>query len=78
MFNICCPEKEIKINDKNRHPWITTELEKNITKREELLAKKYKYPSIENTENYNKYKNKVLSEIRKAEREYYRQEFEKV
>ena len=76
MFNICCPEKEIKINYKNRHPWIITELEKNITKREELLAKKYKYPSIENTENYNKYKNKVLSEIRKAEREYYRQEFE--
>ena len=51
-------------------------MEKNITQREELLAKKYKYPSIENTENYNKYKNKVLSEIRKAEREYYRQEFE--
>ena len=50
--------------------------EKNITKREELLAQKYKYPSIENTENYNKYKNKVLSEVQKAEREYYRQEFE--
>ena len=41
MFNICCPEKEIKINYKNRHPWITTELKKNITKREELLAKQY-------------------------------------
>ena len=38
MFNICCPEKQIQINYKNRHAWISTELKNKITKREELLV----------------------------------------
>ena len=76
MFNICCPEKQMQINYKNRHAWISTELKNKITKREELLVKKYKHPTLENIETYKKYTNKVLSELRKAEREFYRHEFE--
>ena len=76
MFNICCPEKQMHINLKNRHEWISTELKNKITKREEPLVKKYKHPTLENTETYKKYKNKVLSELRKAEREFYIHEFE--
>ena len=34
MFNIvCCPEKQMQINYKNRHAWISTELKNTITKR---------------------------------------------
>ena len=76
MFNICCPEKQMQINYKNRHAWISTELKNKITKREELLIKKYKHPTLENIETYKKYKNKVLSELRKAESEFYRHELE--
>ena len=50
-----------------------TELKNKITKREELVAKKYKYPTLENIETYKKYKN---SELQKAEREFYGHEFE--
>ena len=50
--------------------------QKKYYKKRRAISQKYKYPSIENTENYNKYKNKVLSDVRKAEREYHRQEFE--
>ena len=51
-------------------------MKNKIAKREELLAKKYKHPTLENIETYKKHKNKVLSELRIAEREFYRQEFE--
>ena len=71
MFNICCPEKQMQINYKNGHEWISTELKNKITKREELLGEKYKHPTLENTETYKKYKNKNLSELRKAEKEFY-------
>ena len=50
--------------------------QKQYYKKRRAISQKYKYPGIENTENYNKYKNKVLSDVRKAEREYHRQEFE--
>ena len=46
MFNICCPEKQMQINYKNGHKWISTELKNKITKREELLVKKYKHPTL--------------------------------
>ena len=66
MFNICCPEKQIQINDKKRHAWISIELKNKITKREELLAKMYKQPTLEYIETYKNYKNKVLSELAKS------------
>ena len=51
-------------------------MKNKISNREELLVKKYKHPTLENIETYKKYKNKVFSELRKAEREFYRHEFE--
>ena len=47
----------MQINDKNRHAWISTELKNKITKSEEILAKKYNHPTLENIEMYKKYKN---------------------
>ena len=70
------PLKKVKIKYSNRNEWISDELKAEIKLREKLLKLKKKNPTAENIANYNKLKNKNLSNQRKAERFFYQQQFE--
>ena len=70
------PLKKVKINYHNRNEWITDELRSEIVEREKLQKIKNRLPSKENIEKYKKYKNANLTKQRKAERDYYKQQFE--
>ena len=65
-----------KLKYKNRNPWINNELRNDIKLRDNLFQMKRKNPTPENIANYKKHKNENLSRQRKAEREYYRDQFE--
>ena len=69
------PLKKVKIKYSNRNEWISDELKAEIKLREKLLKLKKKNPTAENIANYNKLKNKNLSNQRKAERFFYQQQF---
>ena len=66
----------MKINYKNRNPWISKEIKDAIKEREKLLSISIKTPTEINKKKYKKYKNEVLSKQRKAEREYYQAQLE--
>ena len=56
--------------------WITQELKNDIKIRDRLYIIQKKNPTPENIINYKQYKNKNLTKQRKAEREYYHEQFE--
>lgn len=70
------PLQKVKIRYRNRNDWITDEIKAEIVEREKLLKIKKLHPSNENIERYNKFKNANLTKQRKAERYYYKQQFE--
>ena len=70
------PLETIKLKYKNRNPWINKELKNDIKIRDNLYQIKRKNPTSENIANYKKYKNENLTRQRKAERDYYREQFE--
>ena len=75
-FDHCFPLQKIKINYKNRNPWISKEIKDAIKEREKLLSISIKTPTEINKKKYKKYKNEVLSKQRKAERDYYQAQLE--
>ena len=75
-FQKCFPKETIKINNKNKNPWINQTLRKEIKERDKLYWISRKHPSTENKEIYKKFKNTNLNNQRKAERSYYREQFE--
>ena len=70
------PIEIIKLNHKNRNPWINQTLKDEIKERDKLLMLSRKYPTLENQEKYKQFKNQNLSNQRKAERKYYTEQFE--
>ena len=65
-----------QINYKNRNPWINKKLKNEINVRDnEFLLYKHN-PTQKNRDNYKKYKNINLSNQRKAERDFYREQFD--
>ena len=61
--------KEIK-NSSN--PWLTSDIQKLIKKRDKLFAKKKNQPdNINLKNNYNELRNKVHREIKKSKKQYY-------
>ena len=56
--------------------WITHDIKNDIRKREKLFILSIKEPSESNTKIYKQFRNQVLSNQRKAERDYYREQFE--
>ena len=76
IFNKCFPIESTKINYKNRNPWINQNLKNEIKIRDKLFLLSRQIPTQENNENYKKYKNMNLSNQRKAERNYYREQFD--
>ena len=75
-FHLSFPLEKKKVRYKNRNPWITQELKNDIKIRDELYKLKRRSPTPENIKNYNTYKNANLSKQRKAERDYYNEQFE--
>ena len=75
-YQKCFPIETIKLRYKNRNPWITQELKNDIKIRDHLYIIQKKNPIPENIINYKQYKNKNLTKQRKAEREYYHEQFE--
>ena len=70
------PIETMKLNHKNRNPWINQTLKDDIKKRDKLFLLSRRYPTMENKEKYKQYKNRNLSDQRKAERNYYTEQFE--
>ena len=78
LFNYqnCFPIETIKLKYKNRNPWIKQELKNDIKIRDRLYTIQKKNPSSDSIKQYKQYKNQNLSKQRKAERDYYREQFE--
>ena len=76
IFNKCFPIESTKINYKNRDPWINQNLKNKIKIRDKLFLLSRQIPTQKNKDNYKKYKNVNLSNQRKAEINYYREQFD--
>ena len=76
IFNQSFPIESIKIYYKNRNPWINKNLKNEIKIRDNLYHLSKRIPTRTNIDNYKKYKNMNLSNQRKAERNYYREQFD--
>ena len=76
IFDKCFPIESTKINYKNRNPWINQNLKNEIKIRDKLFLLSRQIPTKKNKDNYKKYKNVILSNQRKAERNYYREQFD--
>ena len=74
-FDECCPNEKIKINYKNRHVWINKNMKSDIEKREKLFKLEIKEPTEENMALYKSFRNIVISRQRKAEREYFSEQY---
>ena len=74
-FDKCCPNEKIKINYKNRYVSINKNMKSNFEKREKLFKLKPKEPTEENIAIYKSFRNIVISRQRKAEREYFREQY---
>ena len=75
-FNECCRMETIKIKYNNRHEWISRELKEQIKEREKLYINSVKHPTEANIKIYKKFRNQVLSNQRRAARNYYHEQFE--
>ena len=75
-FQKCFPLEIIKLNYENRNPLINQTLKYEIQIRDKLFVLSRKYPSLENKHGYKQFQNRNLNEQRKAERNYYTEQFE--
>ena len=66
----------IKIKYNNRHEWISRELKEQIKESEKLYINSVKHPTEANIKIYKKFRNQVLSNQRRAARNYYLEQFE--
>ena len=71
-----CPMETIKIKYNNRHEWISRELKDQIKEREKLYINSVKHPTEANVKIYKKFRNEVLSNQRRAAKNYYHEQFE--
>ena len=75
-FDLHFPIQRTEVKYSNRNEWINNTLKKEIIERERLFIYKKKYPTQENKEKYKKFRNQNISNQRKAERDYYQDQFE--
>ena len=76
-FNECCPMETIKIKYNNRHEWISRELKEQIKERVKLYINSVKHLTEANIKICKKFRNQVvLSNQRRAARNYYHEQFE--
>ena len=75
-FDLHFPIQHTEVKYANRNEWINNILKKEIIQTEQLFSYKKKYPTQENKEKYKKFRNQNISNLRKAERDYYQDQFE--
>ena len=66
----------IKIKYNNSHEWISRELKDQIKEREKLYINSVKHPTEVNVKMYKMFRNEVLSNQRRAAKNYYNDQFE--
>ena len=71
LYDKCFPRKTIKLNYKNRKPWLTEGLKRSIRVKNRLYRKYRKCDTQEAEANYRKYRNKLTFLLRNAERDHY-------
>ena len=71
LFKECFPNKNVKINYRNKITWIGAELKNEIAQKNKLLAISKRYPTEGNKKAYKSARNIVISKLRKAERKHY-------
>ena len=76
-----CVKKHVSLSRKQlslrAKPWITVRIESMIAKRDKYLRKFNRTHSLDMEYLYKKFRNKVVSEIRKSKNEYYAEYFAK-
>ena len=76
IFNQSFSIESIKIYYKNRNPWINKNLKSEIRIRDKLYILSKPIPTRTNKEKYKEYTNMNLSNQRKVERYYYKEQFD--
>lgn len=74
LYNVHCPVKRCKINKFEKKPWITKGLQRACKKKNKLYRDYVKYQTKDHEIKYKKYKNKLTTILRKAEKDYYYKE----
>ena len=72
-YNVSFPIKKINIGYKNKCPWLTHSLKKQIKNKNKLYIKMRRYPTKENELNYKQYRNTLNHILRKTERDHVQQ-----
>ena len=75
-YKACFPVQTIKLNYKNRNPWINQSLRNEIKIRDNLYMLSRKNPTIDNIKIYKTFKNRNLAKQRQAQRNYYKEQFQ--
>ena len=70
-FEECFPITKVKINYRNRKPWLTAGLRKLIKIKNKLYLNSIKQPCVNKCKVYKEYTNKLHYLIRKTERDHY-------
>ena len=76
FFNQICTKKTFNITYKNCLQWMTNKLRNQIQEKNALYIKSIKTNNIEEKNKYTTTKNKLLSDLRNAEIEYFSNELE--
>lgn len=74
-FNASFPIVKIKIGYKNRKPWLTLGLKESIKVKNKLYVLSLKQSTRENVTKYKKYKGTLQVLLRRAERDFYNEQF---
>ena len=75
-YKACFPVQSIKLNYKNRNPWINLSLRNDIKIRDNLYMLSRKNSTIDNIKIYKTFKNRNLAKQRQAQRNYYKEQFQ--
>lgn len=73
VYNAACPMRKVKVKKHKAKPWLTKGLLNAINKKKNLYKSFIKYKTIDAEKKYKKYKNKLTSLIRAAEKLYYQE-----
>ena len=76
MYDQCFPLKKIKINYRNKKPWLTEALRNSIKTKNNFYVISQKHQTVCNVNRYKEYKTKLNRLLKKCEREHYDEKFE--
>ena len=75
IYDSCFPLRRIKLNYRNRKPWLSIGLKTAIKRKNKLYVQSIKLPTMYNIFKYKEYKKLLSKLLKKSEREYYDSQF---